>query len=397
MKPNPKTYLILGCLFILIVALMAIPSYQLLVKPRGQAFDLFWIWAGGQAILTGENPYGPETTRVIQLGVFKKIIPPHQYQHGFPHPAHIAFILLPFVALPFSWSVLAWISLQIPLFMVTMLMGFNVLNWSVRPSVLFLLAFLSTVGFRYPINVYVLGQLIFFVMFCFVLSTWLYQQSHPRWAAIVLACATIRPDISLLALLLATMLTRRSSQRNQFIFALVVTGIIFTVLPMFFIGPLWPYTWVNALFSYGSNPFATWPPELLPSIGLQAVLLIGLIAWVVRYFWLERQAPSDFHKSLLVSAVILGGLIILPQTGSYSLTLALVPAMILLRYAPRRWLQVSIVASLLTPWLYFALGSSFDRFIFLLIPGQFILLQELVMYTNKTQTLPQKPLHHQKI
>jgi len=396
MKPTLKTLLILGCLFILIVALMTVPSYQLLVKPRGQAFDLFWIWAGGQAILNGENPYGPETTRVIQLGVFKKIIPPHQYQHGFPHPAHIAFVLFPFVALPFSWSVLAWISLQIPLLMVSLLLGFNVLNWSVRPSVLFLLAFLATVGFRYPINVYVLGQLIFFVMFCFVLSTWLYQQNYPRWAAIALACATIRPDIALLALLLVALLTRHSPRRNQFIVTLLITGVILALLPAFFIGPLWPYTWIKAIFSYGSNPFATWPPELLPSIWLQVVLLTGIIFWFVRYVWLEWQSPSAFHKSLLVSATILGGLIILPQTGSYSLTLALIPAMILMRYAGRQWLQIVIAASLLMPWLYFGLGQPFDRFIFLLIPGQFIAFQELVMYINKKSS-PLKPLHHQKI
>ena len=59
MKPTLKTLLILGCLFILIVALMTVPSYQLLVKPRGQAFDLFWIWAGGQAILNGEYRVPP--------------------------------------------------------------------------------------------------------------------------------------------------------------------------------------------------------------------------------------------------------------------------------------------------------------------------------------------------
>src|SRR5919108_4428812 len=92
-----KTPFLLAGLLIFSVVLMMLPSYHLLVKPRGQSFDLFWIWAGGRAVLAGQNPYGPETTQIIQLGVFKKIIPPNDYQHGFPHPAHITFVLLPFI------------------------------------------------------------------------------------------------------------------------------------------------------------------------------------------------------------------------------------------------------------------------------------------------------------
>ena len=221
-----KTVFILIGLFIFAVAVMAIPSYNLLVEPRGQAFDLFWIWAGGRAILSGDNPYGPETTRTIQLGVFNKIIPPHQYQHGFPHPAHIAFVLLPFIVVPFSWSVLVWISLQVPLFMVTLLLGFSILNWPIRPWLLFVLTFLTILGFRYPMNVYVLGQLIFFVLFCVLLSIWLYQRQHPRLAAIALAMATIRPDLALLAIILAVVLTRHSPYRNEFLATLLVTGLI---------------------------------------------------------------------------------------------------------------------------------------------------------------------------
>gem|GEM_PF-3018688 len=382
-KTNRKTILILTGLFILAVALMMVPSYQLLVEPRGQAFDLFWIWAGGRAILTGQNPYGLETTRIIQLGVFNKIIPPHQYQHGFPHPAHIAFVLLPFIVTPFSWSILSWISLQIPLFMVILLLGFQVLNWSIRPALLFLLTLLTLLGFRYPINVYVLGQLIFFVLLCFLLSIWLFQRDHPRWAAVVLALATIRPDLSLLAIILAFIMVRKSPYRHEFIITLLATGVIFTLVPALFIG-FWPLTWINALQSYGENPFATWPPELLSSTAAIIALLIAVSIWTGRYIVLGWHNPTSFHQSLMVSAVALFGLIIFPQTGSYTLTFALIPAFIFLRYANGSpWLQIIIAASLLMPWLYFIFGKPFDRLIFLLIPLQFIIFQEIVRYINR--------------
>ena len=336
-------------------------------------------------MLSGNNPYGPETTRIIQLGVFNKIIPPHQYQHGFPHPAHIAFILLPFVVLPFSWSILTWISLQIPLFMAALLLGFRILNWPVRPVFLFLFTLLALIGFRYPMNVYVLGQLIFFVLFCLLLAVWLYQNNHPRLSAVALACATIRPDLALLALILAFILTRHSPRRKEFIITLLVTGVILALAPALLIG-FWPLTWINALRSYGSNPFATWPPELLPTL-LAVVLLTGLIIWTGRYVILGWQNPVPLHLALMVSAVTLFGLIIFPQTGSYTLTFALVPAFILLYYAPSTWLKFIIAAGLLTPWIYFTLDKPFDRLIFLLIPLQFILLQEIVRIKT-TETTP---------
>lgn len=376
-----KNLIILVPVFIVIVALMAIPSYQLLVKPRGEAFDLFWIWAGGQAILQGENPYGLETTRVIQLGVFNKIIPPHQYQHGFPHPAHIAFVLLPFTTLPFFWSIILWLSLQIPLFMITLLLGFNLLNWSVRPLWLFVITILALLGFRYPINAYVVGQLTFFIIFCFVLSAWLFKQNQPCWSAIVLGCATIRPDLALLAILIALFLIRQAPRRKEFIATLFIIGLIFFLIPMLFIG-FWPLIWLQAIQSYGANPFATWPPGLLPSLWLRVGLLVLLAIWTGRYLFEAWRNPNLRNNLFMTSAIILFGLISLPQTGSYNLTFCLIPAIILMRYAQLPWLKVVIAASLLLPWFYFSLNEPFDVLIFLLIPGQFILFQEIVHTLN---------------
>ena len=79
--------------------------------------------------------------------------------------------------------------------------------------------------------------------------------------------------------------------------------------------------------------------------------------------------------------MILTGLIILPQTGAYTLTLALIPAVILIRYAARDWLRLILAGALLTPWFYFALGM--DRIVFLSMSIQFILLQEIVRYRHQ--------------
>lgn len=367
-------------LFTFSVALLMFPSYQLLVKPRGQSFDLYSTWVGGRAVLSGQNPYGPEPTRLIQLGIYKKLIPPPEYQHGFSLPAYITFVLLPFILLPFPCSVLLWISLQIPLFMLTLMIGLDVLDWSVGPFSLFLLAILTILGFRYPVIAYTVGQLTIFVLFCIVLSAWLYRHNHPRWAAVALAWATIRPDLSLAAILSALVLVKDSPRRNEFIATLLGTGVILVMLPTILVG-FWPLTWLKTIRAYGhGNPFVTWPPGLLPSPWLIGVLVIGVTVWTAYYLLFTWQKPTPFSQGLLVSAVVLWGLIILPQTGSYTLTIALIPALILLRHARPRWLRVMIAGSLLTPWLYFLLDQHLGGLIFLLIPLQFILLQESVRH-----------------
>jgi hypothetical protein len=198
---------------------------------------------------------------------------------------------------------------------------------------------------------------------------------------------------------LSFLLIRSTSLRRPFFVTLLLAGLVLALLPTFFIG-FWPITWLKAIQSYGNNPFATWPPELLPWPWLRLVLGVGLVAWLGRYVWLGWRAPTPFSLSLLISATVLVSLILLPQTGSYNLSLALISALILTRYARPRWLKGLIVASLLLPWVYFWLDGSFDRLIFLLIPVQFILFQLLVETFPLTDLppptdIPDKLLPHQ--
>lgn len=378
-----QTPLILAGLFIIITLLMMIPSYQLLAQPRGRSFDFYASWVGGRAMLSGQNPYGPEQTRQIQLGIYRQIIPPNQYQHGFALPAHTGLVLLPLMLLPFDWAILVWLGLQIPMFFAALLLGLHILDWPLSPRGLFGLALLTTLGYRYPLVAYSVGQMTIFVMLTLTLSAWLFGRGHPALAALALAGSTIRPDMALPALLLSVILTWRSPHRNRFWLALAAVSGGLLLIPILFTGDIWPLTWLQQVTAYGNrNPFNTWPPGLLP--GWAALLLaIGLLLWLIFYLHRAWQTPSALRLSLLTSAGVLSGLLLLPQTGAYTLSLALIPSLILLRYA-FGWLKVLIVVSLLTPWLYFWLD--FERAIFLLIPLQFILIQILVSYFRNRYT-----------
>ncbi len=378
-----NTSIILAVLFLVITILMMIPSYQLLAKPRQQSFDFYSSWIGGRAILNGQNPYGPEPTRLIQQGIYRKIIPPDEYQHGFALPAHTGLVLLPLMLLPFEWAILIWLGLQIPMFFAALLLGLQILEWPVSPRGLFGLALLTTLGFRYPLVAYSVGQITIFVMLCVTLSMWLFGRGHPTLAALALAGSTIRPDMALPALLLSLILTWRSPHRKHFLLTLAAVGGGLLLIPILFTGDIWPLTWLQQVTAYGNrNPFNTWPPGLLPTWAA-ALLAAGVLLWLMFYLRRVWLVPSARNLSLLTSAGILAGLLLLPQTGAYTLSLALIPALILLRYAPNR-LKILIAAGLLTPWLWFWLD--FERAIFLLIPLQFVAMQMLVSYSRRRYT-----------
>jgi len=374
-----KTYLFAAILFLFLTFLMLWPSYTLLVKPRHNGFDWYPIWLGGRAILAGENPYNLETSQQIHVAVYGQLPAAGGYVHGFSHPPYLAFILFPFIALPFFWSVWLWVALQLPLYGATLGLGLHLLKWRPSPLQLAGLLFLTTLGYRYPMIIYVLGQLGIWVLFCLVLSMWLFQQGHVRSSAVALAGSTIRPDLALFAILLALFLIRAHPQRMKFIITLIGCGFILLLLPMPFIG-FWPFMWLKWTVDYGNNPNPTWPPGVLVYRGAQLIFILAMFIWGLRYVIMAWRKPTRFAYTLLISATVLLMLLILPQTGSYNLIFALIPALILSHHAPSRQVKSVILASLLMPWFYFMLGETFRHLIFLLIPGQFILWQEWVLY-----------------
>ena len=123
------------------------------------------------------------------------------------------------------------------------------------------------------------------------------------------------------------------------------------------------------------------PGRACSSLWLTLLLVVALTIWLGRYTIAVWRQATPFDQSLFVSAMILTGLIILPQTGAYTLTLALIPAVILIRYAASDWLRLILAGALLTLWFYFALGM--DRIVFLSMSFQFILLQEIARYRHQ--------------
>src|ERR1700690_416651 len=77
-------------------------------RPRGNLSDLYPRWVGGgELLLDGRDPYGPETAREIQAGYYGRPLDPSRPndpkdQEGFAYPPYVVFYLAPPVRFPFA-------------------------------------------------------------------------------------------------------------------------------------------------------------------------------------------------------------------------------------------------------------------------------------------------------
>ena len=363
------------------VMTLSLSSYLLLVVPRGQAFDFYWLWQGGRAVLSGQDPYGADTTRAIQLGVLGDLLPADQYQPVFPYPAYSALVLIPFLAMPFRLSVSLWLGVQLPLLLVTLLLGLDLLNWQPSTRLLSILAVLGAFGFRYPIIVLTLGQVTILVLTLVVSAAWMLRHRRPRLAGVLLALAFIRPDVALLGLVLIGLCTWRLPEIRRFLITFVVAIVILVLAPMLLIG-FWPKAWSGAITTYASNPYSAWPMAVLPAPLSRVLAVLLLVSGLYLLIRLAR-ASSSKESALCASGVVLIALLVMKQTGSYNLTYALTSAVILTRLAPRPIERTAVILSLLSPWAYMALGWRESGLELLAVPMQFLLLQLVIAKSGR--------------
>jgi hypothetical protein len=375
--PAVLSILLLCAAGILFLGIWGWATWIFIVAPGGKGFDFYWIWAGGRAVLAGQNPYGAEVTRLIQAEALRAVQPVAGYQFEFSYPASVAVALLPLLALPFQAAVLVWNTLQLPLLAGALAAGLVTLGQRVRPASWAGLLLLGFLGFRYPAMVYTLGQLTLFILFCGVLAAWLYRRGHVRLAAVALALTSIRPDIGLVLTILALCLTWRAPRRSEFRITLIGTAAGLALLPMIFIG-FWPAAWLPILQNYADlNPYIRWPLSGLGSAGLGWLAAALCTAWAGASLWRAIRQPNPVNQRLAVSALVILAQLGLKQTGLYNLSYLLVPALILWSCARRPWLRGLILASLLLPWLYFGFAPAREVAL-LAAPLQFLILQMLV-------------------
>jgi len=339
-----------GVLLVLWLALSMV-SYYLVITPRGQRFDLFPRWVGARAVLRGETPYSDEIMWQIQEEMFGRRLEPGEDQQRFAYSATITWPLLPFWLLPFPWAASLWCGLQLLLLLVLPIWIASILVWQLSSPSLVLILIFSTVIFRYPINAYLLGQFIPFCLACLVAGWWGIVRGHWIAASLALVFAMVRPEVVVIPLLAILAVAWEKGDR-RIILAWLTGMLSLLFLTHAWIGP-WESDYIRGILAYQAYSSPIWPPGLLKQTWLALLIVIVAVTWSA-WMWREsRSLDSAERLGWLISVAALTSLILLPQTGNYTLIMALVSAWIILWASRRRYAYwIPVLAVLASPWMF---------------------------------------------
>lgn len=382
---NPQSLLALLLVNVLLVGGLMAFSASTLVPARGLRFDFYPHWVGGRAVWSGQTPYTPEITRQIQMGMFGEALPPDADQQNLAYPAYTSIVLGPVIALPAPSAIALWMAIGLAGVIWTPIIWMAILNWRPKPLVLFALLLGLTFGFHYPMDMLVLAQFSGTVLLAISLGVWLLAQKRDIAAGVILVLAAVPPTVGgTLALGILAAFALRGRWRA--LVAFIVTLGALVLISILRIG-WWIPDWLRVVSEYAAYAPPAWPPNFLP-LPLRVIfvaLIIGYAAGTLLHF-LDFQSRVASHQSKtetigrsnsvlsphdsalqtlssidLVIAAILSVLLLIPQTGYYYLVL-LIPVIMAclerarsLPRAERKWVWLSCIAAVVSPWLYFSL------------------------------------------
>jgi hypothetical protein len=360
---NPRFLLIILAINVILVGGLAAFNASTLVPARGLRFDFYPHWVGGRAVWSGQTPYTPEITRQIQMGMFGEELPPDADQQNLAYPAYTSILLGPVIALPAPMSIALWMAIGLASVIWTPVVWLAILNWRPAPLVLFTLLLGLTFGFHYPIDMLVLAQFSGSVLLAISLGVWLLTLKRDIAAGVILVLAAVPPTVGgTLALGILVAFALRGRWRG--LAAFIVTLGLVVGISILRIG-WWIPDWLLVVREYAAYAPPAWPPNFLPLL-LRIVFvaaIIGFALWTLYRFLRPSPASSTQNLADLVIAAILTVLLLIPQTGYYYLVL-LTPVIIAclerargLPRSERRWVWLSCIAAVASPWLYFSLPN----------------------------------------
>lgn len=170
--------------------------------PRGNLSDLYPRWLGARELLLHHrNPYSAEVTREIQAGYYGRPLDPAlphdpKDEQRFAYPAYVVFLLAPTITLPFAVAQKAFLWLLVGLTITSVLLWLRTLRWRVTIETTATMIVLTLGSFPLLQGIK-LQQLTLLVAGLIAISAMLLAEGHLFAAGVLLALATIKPQLAL--------------------------------------------------------------------------------------------------------------------------------------------------------------------------------------------------------
>jgi hypothetical protein len=211
--------------------------------------------------------------------------------------------------------------------------------------------------FRYPINAYLLGQFIPFLLACIILTWWGITTKNTVLTLLGLIGLLVRPEVVIIPIIV--LLLHNYVEGNRKVLMVWIGALIFLwLLSRIFIGP-WVIDFLEGILSYTGYSFTVWPPLGFGNIWLGVLIALFVLAWGGWMLWGMHNLPSQDRLPWEISVSVLLSLIVFPQTNNYTLILGLIAIWVTLWASgsnPIVWLLLLLV--LASPWLFYVMRSS---------------------------------------
>ncbi len=283
--------------------------------------DFYPLWAGVRRVLSGERDlYSAEATRTIQIQLYGAPIPAGRDQQGFAYPAQLVVLLLPF-------GLIADVEVATALWQSTSLILLGLAFWAVRRSVSHRLPpgiLLAMVVWNYPLLMLFQGQITAFLCAVLAGTAALWTRCRDVWAGALLALGVVKPELMALPALTFLFFALRE-KRWRFLWGLLGTSLLLFLISVGLAG-WWVPDWLNRLREYAGYARVVWAPVELWRVHPLSVLgLLAGLAWMV---WRRRSTLWG-----LLGTSLPAGMLILPQTPLWGLTVLTLPLLLAYRRA----------------------------------------------------------------
>lgn len=306
-------------------------------RPRGNLSDLYPRWLGARELLLHRrNPYAPDVTREIQAGYYGRELDPQRPgdpkdQQGFAYPVYVVFLLAPTVGLPFDEVRTGFAWFLVVVTAASVILWLRVAGWHPSPAAVWI-ALLLTLGSFPAVQGFKLQQLSLVVAALIATACALLARGHLFSSGVVLAVATIKPQLALpllLALLLWTLSDWRTRQR---LFSGCATTMAVLLAASEILLPGWMGKFLVATKDYRHYAGGMSMLDVLLS-PLWGRIAAGIaIAATAAVGWRVRKESADSPAFTLALALVLAvTVIVIPMFAPYNYLLLLPAIMVIVR------------------------------------------------------------------
>jgi len=334
-------------------------------RPRGNLSDLYPRWVGARELLLhGRDPYSAEVTREIQTGFYGRPLDPSRPndprdQEGFAYPVYVVFCLAPTIQLPFAIVQTGFYWALLVLTCASTLLWLRVLRWDAPLWVQISLLAL-TLGSPAVMQGLKLRQMSLLVGGLLAIATALLVKDHAVAAGVLLALASIKPQLVLLLLCWLALWTMADWRRRYpLAISFLATMAILAAASEWYL-PHWIPRFWRAIHEYQHYTGASSVMDKF--IGPPWSWAFGLLAFAATMgvCWRERRQPANsgavaFTFSLVLATTVL----IIPSSANYNQVL-LIPALLVVakesrtiwrESVPNRALFVLTICLIFWPWI----------------------------------------------